>query len=166
MKLLKNDDEERKRDHLYDDTLEGKIDYARTFKIDDKGVSVETIINGDGKDQIAELYETLPVYLRDPDRQPQATPTVIEFQIGGRWTPATAEYQQVTAVRLARFNGAAIITFDKARHVKLSPANWADTWFTKCNCRNVMVDLLDSGGKPAALKDTRKLTYRIEPAAK
>jgi len=133
----------------------------------DKGVHVETTLSGDGKDQVAELYETIPVYLRDAQKQAQATPTTIEFQVGGQWVPATAEYQEkVTAVKLSRFAGAVQITFDHPSRIKLSPTDWTDTVFTRGVCRNVMVDLLEGGDKPAVLKEAKTVGYRIEPAAR
>jgi len=148
-------------------TIAGRYDYVRSFGIDDKGVSVETTVSGDGKEQIAELYETLPVYLRDTEHQAKETPTAIEFQVGGKWGPATDQYaENVQAVRLTRFKGAVVITFDRPRRVKLAPGDWADTWFTKANCRNVLIDLLENADRPTALKDARKVGYRIEPAAK
>ena len=145
----------------------GKYNYARSFTIDDKGVGVETTVSGDGKEKVAELYETLPVYLRDVEHQAQQVPTAIEFQVGGKWAPATDQYaEKVQAVRLTRFNGAVVVTFDKPRRVKLSPADWADTWFTKANCRNVLIDLLESGDKPVTLTGPKTVAYRIGPAAK
>ena len=69
-------------------------------------------------------------------------------------------------MRLTRFGGAVTITFEKPQRAKLSPADWADTWFTKAQSRNVLIDLLESGGKAAAVKEEKKVAYRIEPAAK
>ncbi len=39
------------------------------------GVRITTTLKGDGKDTIAELYEVLPVFLREAGLQPRATPT-------------------------------------------------------------------------------------------
>jgi hypothetical protein len=153
---------------MYDGTLASKIDYTRTFTIDDKGVSVETTLSGDGKEPVAELYETLPVLLRDPQSQGKDDPNpTIEFQAAEKWAPATEAYVEgVKAVRITRFGGAILITFNKPRRMKLSAADWNDTFITRATCRNVMVDLLESGDKPAVLKDAKKVAYRIEPAAK
>jgi len=170
MKVIKDPaatDPANARDQMYDGGLDGRITYARTFSIDDRGVSVETTLSGDGKDSIAELYEVLPVYLRDAERQPKATPTAIEFRVGGTWAPATDQYtDKVQAVRLTRFTGAVVVTFTRPRRMKLSPAVWEDTGFTKSTCRNVLIDLLENGDKPGVVKDARKVAYRIEPAAK
>ena len=154
------------RQLFYDSPLTGMLEYARTFKIDDKGVSIETTVSGDGKDNVAELYEVIPVYLRDPERQPNATPTAIEFQVDGKWMPATDQYAKAQAVKLTRFDGAVVVKFDAPRRVKLSPTDWADNWFTKATARNVLIDLLESGDKPTVVKAAVKVGYRIEPAAK
>jgi hypothetical protein len=142
--------------------IRGKYDYSRSFQIDEKGVGVETSVRGDGKEPLAELYEVLPIYLRDTKDQPKATPTVIEFQVGDKWLAATdTPTEKVKAVRLTRFTGAVIVTFDQPRRVKLSAADWADTYLSRGTARNVLIDLLESD-KPTALKDTRKIGYRIE----
>jgi hypothetical protein len=159
---------EKPKQDMYDDTLDGRIDYARTFDVGDKGLRVETSLNGDGKDNIAELYETIPVYLRDTAKQPKAEPTAIEFEVGGKWVPATAEYQEkVTAVKLTRFDGAVQITFDHPRRIKLSPTEWKDTVaFAYGACRNVMVDLLEGAKAPVALNGETTISYEISPVAK
>jgi len=147
--------------------ITGKYDYKRSFQIDDTGVRVETSVSGDTQEQLAELYEVLPIYLRDIKEQAKATPTAIEFQVGDKWLPATDMFTaNVRAVRLTRFKGAVLVTFDQARRVKLSPAEWADTYLSRATARNVLIDLLESGDKPTALKDTRKVGYRIEPIAR
>lgn len=148
-------------------SIAGKYEYARTFQIDGQGVSVETSISGDGAEPIAELYETLPVYLRDTQQQPNAKPTEIEFKVGDKWMPATVSFaEQVVAVRLSRFTGAVQIMFDSPRRMKLSPAEWADTYLSRGSARNVLIDLLESGDKPASVKAVKQIRYRIEPVEK
>ena len=147
--------------------LKGKIDYSRTFALDDKGLSVETTVSGDGQDTLGELYEVLPVFLREAMLQPKAVPTTIEFECGGKWVAATDAYlADVQAVRLTRFKGSVVIRFDRPRRVKLSPADWTDSFLTRATCRNVLVDLLESGDKPTTVKDARTVGYRIEPVTK
>lgn len=147
-------------------SISGKYEYARSFKIDGQGVSVETSVSGDGAEPIAELYETLPVYLRDSQHQPNAKPTVIEFKVDDKWSAATENFvSQVEAVRLSRFTGAVLITFDAPRRAKLSPTDWADSYLSRGTARNVLIDLLESSDQPAALKAPRKVGYRIEPVA-
>ncbi len=166
MNLLVKDDAERGRDHMYDDALAGKIGYTRAFKSDADGVRVETTINGDGKDSLAELFETIPVYLGSGPSQVSNANVTIEFQSGGQWTPATVQYtEKVQAVRLTRFGEAVVVTFDQPRRAKLSSAEWQDNWLNKnALCRNVLIDLLDNGDKPAPLTGSKSVSYTIRPA--
>jgi len=148
-------------------SLEGKLDFARTFAVDERGMNIETTITGDGKDSIAELYETIPAYLCNGPSQRTNANAKIEFQAGGKWTPATEQYtEKVQAVRLTRFNGAVQIRFDRPRRVKLAPAEWVDTFMTRAICRNVLVDLLENGDKPAAITAPRKMSYEIAAVGK
>lgn len=147
--------------------LAGKMDYSRTFEVSDAGVAIESSFTSDGKDAVAELYETIPVYLRVGAPNPKNV-TTIEFQTGKEWAPATEEFQQgVVAARITKPGGAVTITFDRARRVKLSPAEWRNTYLPPNNvCRNVMVDLLENDGKSGTFRDTKKVSYRIEVATK
>ncbi|MCX5660615.1 MAG: hypothetical protein NTW19_12970 [Planctomycetota bacterium] len=146
--------------------LSGVVDYARTFKLGDKGVSVETLVKSDGKDQVAELYETIPAFIGDTTEtlKPEKRST-IEFNIDGKWgAPATEFGPLVSAVRVKRFEGGVVITFDKPRRVKLAATDWVDGWFTRATCRNLMIDLLESDGKVAAMPAERKVSYTVEPS--
>lgn len=137
--------------------IEGKIEYARTFKLDEKGVHVETTVKPDGKDKIAELYEIIPVFHRDAAVQAAEIVTKIEFQSGGNWAAGTeTNTEKVTAIRLSRFSGAVVVTFDSPRRVKLAP-EWKDTYLSGAMCRNILVDLLENA-------DAKKVGYRIEAA--
>lgn len=148
-------------------TLKGAIEYTRTFTIDSKKLRVETQVKADGKDKVAELYETLPVYLRDGQLNATNVTAVIDFQVGGKWAAATTNYQdQVTAIKLTRFTGAVQIEFDKPQRIKLSPKDWVDTFLSRATCRNVLVDLLENGGKPEGVKEARKISYTITPTSR
>ena len=152
--------------HASDRPLSGVVEYSRKFESTARGLSVTTNISTDGKDTIAELYEALPVFLREASRQAKATPTTIEFQVDGKWTPGTDSFtEKVTAVRLTRFAGAVEVGFDRPRRVKLAPI-WNDTYMSHAACRNVLVDLLENGDRPAAIRNPRQLAYHIEAAAK
>ena len=146
--------------------LKEPIRYDRALTIGSDFVHVQSVVTNLGEVPIAELYETLPVFLREAKRQPDADPTKIEFEVDGSLKPATAEYQEgVTAVLLTRFDGAVRVTFDRPRRVKLSPEDWADTYLTRATCRNVMIDLLENEDQPQLLKQTT-INYRIEPVGK
>ncbi len=143
--------------------LMGKIEYSRQFDSLPGGVRITTTLLGDGQDSVAELYEALPIFLRDTSTQRMLTPTMIEFQVDGKWISATEKYlTNVTAARLSRFDNAVEITFDQPRRVKLSPADWVDTYQTRVACRNLLIDLLENGDKPTPIRDAKKVSYRIE----
>ena len=89
-------------------------------------------------------------------------PTTIEFQVGSTWSAASDQYvSKVKAVRLTRFGGVVTVKFKRPRRVKLAPTDWADTWFTKAKCRNVLIDLLENNDKPTELTRVKKISYRI-----
>lgn len=146
--------------------LSGRIDYTRTFHLEPDGVRIATSIQGDGRDEVAELFETLPVFLRDASLQAEAARTVIEFQANQAWSLATDHWhEQVAAVKLSRFAGAVLISFDSPRRVKLSAAEWSDTWFTRAACRNIVIDLLESNDRPKTV-DAATVSYRLQAVAK
>ncbi|QDU94416.1 hypothetical protein Pla8534_22060 [Lignipirellula cremea] len=150
-------------------TLQGELSCDRTLTVADNGVSVETIVASDGKDELAELYETIPVFLRDSKRQALAEPTRIEWktiddsQTTSDWLPATTKFQaKVVAVKLTRFDGAVQILFDRPRRVKLAAEEWQDTYLTRGVCRNLLIDLLEGSDYPTGSGASR-VAWRIEP---
>ena len=150
-----------------DKVLTGKIEYTRTFSVALDGVKIETSVKGDGADKLAELYEAIPVFHREGALQGSNVMATIEFQAGKSWVPATPAYaDKVTAIRITRFNGAALITLDRARRVKLSPAETGPGFLTGGVSRNILIDLLESKDQPVALKDARAISWSIAPAAK
>lgn len=146
--------------------LDGVVDFARTFSLDTEGVRVETTVQGDGKDTVSELYETIPVYFREGAPLPDATPTTIEFLVGDKSTSATAAWTEgVTAVRITRNAGAVEVAFDTPRRVKLSPEDWTDAYMTRAVCRNILIDLLENGDRPKPLRDAR-IAWKIRPGVR
>lgn len=141
--------------------LAGRLTFTRTFQLEKDHVRVATELQATGQDMVAELYETIPIYLTTAAKAP---PTAIDFQVAGTWAPATEDYQdKVTAVKLTRYSGAVEIRFDQPQRVKLSPAEWSDTYLSRAKCRNLMIDLLAGQEAPAVLKGTRKVTWKIAP---
>jgi len=143
--------------------LEGRLEFSRTFRIRDTEVEVESVLRAGGQDVAAELYETIPVYLHDARSQAKVEPTEIRFLVNGQWIPATTEPTRAGAVRLSRFQGHVVITFDRERFVKLSPQVWADTYLSSAKCRNLLIHLVDPQPTPTVLRGELKLTYRITP---
>lgn len=150
----------------HEKSLEGKTDYSRTFVITLANLRVETTLKSDGKDKLAELYEVIPVFKGMGAEKDPGT-TTIEFQVGGAWTPATAEAKDgVAAIRLSRFTGAVVVTLDKPRRVKLSAEDWKDNYLAAgLTCRNVLIDLLEGKSSPTTIGEV-KISYTIAPAGK
>lgn len=143
--------------------LEAPIEYYRTFEMNDERFTVETRLAARGQDKLQELVETIPVYLRDLERQRKTQPTKIEFQIDGAWRPAGTEYlPSVAAVRLSRFTGSVRIEFDRPRRVKLADADWQDTYMSRAACRNVVIDLLENDDRSEVFREAR-VRYDIVP---
>ena len=141
--------------------LEGRVDYSRTFQLNSGRLQVETAVKGYVQDKVSELYEIIPVFLGDLSKQKETPPTTIGVQVGGKWRTATAEYREkVTSIRLKRFEGAVTIKFDRPRRVKLSPQDWRATYMTKVACRNILIDLLESGDQPVILRNA-KISYEV-----
>ena len=144
----------------------GTLDYTRRFDSTATGVRITTTLKADSKDAVAELYEVVPVFLRDRDEQRSVTPTAIEFLVGGEWLPATETLtSKVTAARLHRCDGAVDVIFDRPSRVKLAPV-WNCTYMCYPSCRNLLIDLLENTGTPAAIQALREVSYRIEAVAK
>jgi len=144
--------------------LGGKLEYRRTFRSTSGGLHVTTGVKSIGSNEIAEMYEVIPVYLGDSTRFDKAPPTKIEWQIDGAgdWAASSDAFaDKVTAVRLTRFGHAVVIKFDRPRRAKLSPADWVDNYLSRAVCRNIMVDLAGEakqGGEAEVL-----VAYEIAP---
>ncbi|MDA1142865.1 MAG: hypothetical protein O3B01_30255 [Planctomycetota bacterium] len=139
--------------------LEGRISYQREFTVGNESVRIQTNIRSTGQDSIAELYETIPVLIRETQAKEA---TKIEFVVDGKLVPGTAEWQvNVNSIVLSRFGGGVRIDFDTPQRVKLSPSEWSDTFMTRVTCRNIMVDLLHAD-KPVVLR-TAEASYSISP---
>lgn len=138
----------RKNEPLFD----GSIQYARSFESTDAGVHIVTQIKPETTDKIAELYETLPIYFTDPGDQAKVLKPTIEFHVDGKWTEgADTPTDNVTAVRVHRFEGSVLIAFKTPANVRLAPL-WTDTYMTHVQCRNLLIDINSS----------RSIGYRIE----
>lgn len=135
-------------------SLTNAVEYERTFVMGDAGVRVETQVKYGGRESWRELYETIPVFLRDMKLNP-AVSVQIEFQIAGSWLPATADNtEKVQAVRVKRYAGMIEIRFDVPQSVRLADQEWRESFIGRAVCRNVLVDWL-------ADNDNRRVAYTI-----
>ncbi|MBI2440151.1 MAG: hypothetical protein HYV35_02150 [Lentisphaerae bacterium] len=135
--------------------------YERQFVMNSAGLKISTALKGQDEERLTELYETIPVFLRNLSAKNEKACTAIEFCSAGEWHPATNEYGKgVDAVRLRRFAGEVLITFSQPRRVKLSPADWSDGYQTDAACRTVLVDLLEGDGQPQTITNA-SVSYTI-----
>jgi hypothetical protein len=116
-------------------------------------------VSSDGTEKFAELYETIPIFLREiPDQKP----STISFQVGENWVEASPEVKEVRAIKVERFSGAVLITFVRPVRAKLSPEVWTDGFQTQAQCRTVLVDLIEGDARPAPVKSA-SVEYKITP---
>lgn len=145
-------------------SLDGRVQLARTFTLGKESVGVETKLETTAQDNFAELFETIPVLLREgpPPKMGPDTATKIEFAIGtGPFVAASGEWTDgVTAVRLTRFGGAAIVKFDRPRRVKLGD-EWSDKFLSKVVCRNIVLDLIEKNDQPEVVRQA-SASYTIQ----
>ncbi len=152
-------------------SLHGQIDYSRTFKATAEGVEVSssvTIVKGDARDDIAELYEIIPFFIRDARYQRAEDNTIpsfgIQFKVGDRWQEGSPEpVENVSAVRVERHFGMIEIVMEKPSRIRLSPEEWHDGYQTEAICRNVLIDLSIPGG-PGEVFSTG-VRYRVVPGS-
>ncbi|MBI4025099.1 MAG: hypothetical protein HY360_08965 [Verrucomicrobia bacterium] len=144
-------------------TLQGQISYTRRFAVNADGLDVATVVKPDGRDHLSELYEVIPIFLRDRAAQNESVQAKIQFEANGRWSDATVELREnVTATRVTRFNGAILIKFSEPQRVRLSPEAWQDFSQSRASCRNIMIDLLGISDHPVTLLSA-EVQYRIMP---
>ena len=139
-------------------------DYERRFLLKPSGLSIRTTLKAAAPIKFGELYETLPLLLHEASRVKEAQ-VKIDLQIADRWVPATVEPQaKVSAVRVERFGGAMVLTFDRPRVVRLSPRDWTDGFQTQATCRTLLIDLLDGGGSQSI--ESAAIEYTLSAAPK
>lgn len=147
--------------------LPGDFQFVRRFLIEPRGVTVESSFSSSDMNQAVELYETIPLFIRDAARQRNAPYHKIWFLSNGVWVEVdtTTPYENVQQVKVERFNGAVRILFETPQRVLLSDV-WVDGFQSGATCRNVMIDLLRNDGVPVTLPSQFTLRYRIVPAYK
>jgi len=142
-----------------DGCIKGSVQYARRFTVEPEGLTVETRIASDGKDKVAEMYEMIPAFLKDPYYQRGVdVHQKILFEADGKWVEATPNLaKNVSRIKIERFKGAVLIEFAKPRSVKLAPE-------ASKLCRNILIDLLGSDGRAVPMPSV-SVKYRISAAS-
>ena len=135
------------------------LNYERRFTVNAGGVRVATSVTLHSAEKLTELYETIPIFLREQSNQPMPA---IHFQVAGKWVEGTPEsHERLTAVKVNRFNGAVLVTFAHPVSAKLSPEIWKDGFQTGAHCRTLLIDLLKGKSSSAG---TASVEYTISPA--
>ena len=150
--------------------ITGKVSFQRRFEVSAKGIAIETKLESDGSDQVTDLCEILPILLKDTSRQAPRwrpkdqgdVPQRVRFQVGEALVDPPAGFLDgVTAVRIDRFAGSAMIRFKAPQRVRLGET-WTDNYQSGMAVRNLLIDLLGQHDKPVPLPNVT-LRYRIEP---
>ena len=120
----------------------------------------------DRRDRLTELWETLPIYLGPVPRQEGGTPpdhTTIEWLIGDAWQDVeTTVHGAVRAVRVTRFGSPVVIEFGAPQRVKVTPVI-STVYQKRDRLRNLVIDLLGSGGAAVTMPGRAAVTYVIRP---
>lgn len=146
-----------------DNSITGVVNYSREFSFEEKGLKVTSTITSDETDQVAELWDMIPVFIStEADGDNDA---IIQFYEQGEWIEATpALHAGVTAIRSTRFGNAVAIYFESPRRVKLSADVWSSSK-TTARVRNVMVDMLDAESGVMQMPAIASVQYRIMPVS-
>jgi hypothetical protein len=118
------------------------LQYERRFLLEASALNVTTALKSGGSEKLAELYETIPVFLRETAGQEMPA---LHFLKDGDWSDATVSpHSGVKAVRIKRAGGEVRITFTRPATIRLAPAIWKDGFQTQAECRTLLIDLLHS----------------------
>lgn len=147
--------------------LRGTMTYQREFRADASGIEVESSVKVATPEEISDLCEVIPLFLRDErfHRTDKGTLPVftVQFFNGSEWSEAGVEVtENVRTVRVTRAGGVSEIHFDKPASVRLSPEDWVDDHQTRAVCRNLLVDFPRNAAAGEPFDSSLK--YRIVPA--
>lgn len=138
----------------------GHVYYRRRFTMRENGLHVHSELLSNGADQVTELWETIPIFL-NATRRSSAPDTKIEFRVNNQWREGSTKLVPgVEAIRATRHDGSVVIEFDKPQRVQLSEVI-TTAYQQKDRLQNVVIDLLGSDGKAAAMPKTTAVGYLI-----
>lgn len=137
---------------------ESALKYQRRFLLQPAGLTATTSVQCRAPTKLAELVETLPVFLHDGSKDVKVK---IQFQVGEQWLEAAALAEaNVKAIRIERGSGAVLITLDRPRSVQLAQRDWTDGFQTRATCHTILVDMLEG----AKAIESATVTYIMAPA--
>lgn len=163
--------------------IEGAFEVENMFEALSDGLRVTHNLSSDQKDQITELWASLPIYLRHynplrtgTDYQEDLEDTSIEFWNGNSWLQlpedsngdGVPEMISTNALRLGRDYKLgegiqfAYVAFEGAHHIRLSKEIYYDPYQSKTGVRTVHIDLHGNPGSIQTLPAEKSLTYTIQ----
>jgi len=149
--------------------LTGQTAVTGRFEALENGIRITRTIEGDGKDQISELWATIPVNLRNAQSQSRLADTAIEFFDGMEWKRLDTVLVQTAAIRLGRDFGHGAqygyIAFPRVQRVKLSAQSWQASYQSSTRLRNIHIDLHGNPGTAAPMPARVTLMYEITTSA-
>jgi hypothetical protein len=148
------------------EALVGELAYTRRFTVHDDRLTVSTVVRGDGRDALRDMFETIPLHLGSPvgDRQPEDVAVLVERD--GRWVDLTAEaVDDVRRLRLRRRDGVVDLSLDAPARVQLAPQKWQDRYQSKVVCRNILIHLPlpAAGSRDAPTPWTAQVGWTLAP---
>lgn len=120
------------------------LTYQRTFDVDRTGVTVKSMVYSDGVDTIKELYDTIPVYLRDSIDD--VDDAVIKYLVDETWATLTTTPTVVRKISITRNGYTTIITFKKKQTVSLVANVWTTSYQTKARLQGIDIHMVTSEG--------------------
>lgn len=140
-----------------------RFSLASRFAAIDNGIEIHRSVSTDGTISAKEMWETIPIYLRDGE-QSESSETIISYWSGSGWAPLGTSIVRTTKLRLTRrFDGVArdaYIIFGEERGLKAGPV-WEGLYQTQNILQPVHIDLHGQPGTTKTLPATTEIQYRI-----
>lgn len=131
--------------------------YHRIFDVDATGLTVSSAIYSDGVDDVSEMYETIPLYLRDSTDD--ATDATIRYHSGGSWSTLGTTFIQTRRIAHTRNDSTVIIEFDSKRWVRLTDNPWTTVYQEGAmRIQTIDIKIVTSAG---TLPDYTRLQYKV-----
>jgi len=129
--------------------MEDDLHYARTFHVSADGVKIRTEVRCEPTYRIAELCETLPVFVGLGVGATPRAPVAVHVTAGGKRAELGTDYiDGVAEIGVRRHKGTVVIRFTDPQRVKLSPREWQDGYQSRAICRTILIDLMRGKTRP------------------
>lgn len=162
------------------DVLGGKVSLTNRFEARGNGIAAMHRLESDGKDEISELWLSLPIFLRSHrlgqwGYQSKLDDTSIEYYDGQKWRSmpedtdgdGVPEFVDASVLRLGRDfqlgDGIqyAYIVFTESQRMRLSSRIYSDPYQTRTLVRTVLVDLHGNPGSQRKMPTSREIQYSL-----